>query len=105
MKTLKVSTQTLDQVNSFTISNFKYENKCSLHKDYQKDGDGIYWVLQHGACLQAHYSEADMAEKARLQLLEYIIADGEIVLIEGEQYKFKFLGNYSDCGIFDKVVA
>lgn len=100
MKTLRVSTETLDQVNSFTLSNFKYGSKCTLHFD-----DGVYWVLKHGACLQAHYSEADILEKARLQTPEYIIDDGEIVLIEGKQYKFKFKGNYSDCGIFDEVVA
>jgi hypothetical protein len=105
IKTLNVSEGSFDQVNTFTISKFKYNSRCSLEKDYKTEGDGIYWVLKHGACLQAQYSDADLAEKARLQSPEAILEDGEIVLIDGNQYKLRWIGDYSDCAIFDPVTA
>ena len=103
MKTLTVSTGSFDQVNTFTFDKFKYHNKCSLQKDFYKDGDGIYWAMQHGAMLKSHYTEADSAESARLQSGDYTIADGEIVLIDGKQYKTVFKGDYSDCAMFEPV--
>ena len=103
MKTIKLSEGNFDQMNTFTISNLRGRGKCSLHQDYEKDGDGIYWVMQHGACLQAHYSDADKAENARLSQPESAISDGEIVLIDGKQFKLRFLGNFSDCALFDPI--
>lgn len=103
MKTLTLLQHTFDQENTFTFAKFKYGNRCSLQRDYQKEGDGVYWAMQHGTCLKAHYTEADDAERVRLQSPDWIIADGEVVLIDGKQYRTVFKGNYSDCAIFVPV--
>jgi hypothetical protein len=75
---------------------------ASLHQDYEKEGDGIYWAMQRGACLKSVYTDADRAETARLSR-EPVLLNGEIVLIDGKQYKTRILGNYSNCAIFDAV--
>ena len=101
MRELKLSTDTFDQENTFAVSHIKYA-KCSLHRDYKVDGDGIYWVMQSAAVLKSHYSDQDKAESARL-LADKGISNGDVVMIDGNQYKFKYLGNYSDCGYFEPV--
>lgn len=37
--------------------------KCRLYRDYEKTGDGIYWLLQSGVMLKAHYSKHDLWER------------------------------------------
>jgi hypothetical protein len=103
MKTLTLSTGSFDQVNTFTFEKFKYHNRCSLQKDFYKDGDGIYWAMQHGGMLKAQYSDEDRAESARLQTGDWTLSNDEIVLIDGKQYKTVFKGNYSDCAMFEPV--
>ena len=100
---LKLSTGSFDQENTFGVfSKRGLPMTASLHQDYEKEGDGIYWAMQHGACIKSSYSDADRAETARLSR-EPVLLNGEIVLIEGKEYKTRILGNYSDCAIFDAV--
>lgn len=86
-----------------------------LMEDYEKENDGIFWMMQRSICLKAVYTQADMIEK-RLYNEAEKLDDGEIVQIMkirdfGDrvenagigQYKFHALGDYSDCGKFDKV--
>jgi hypothetical protein len=101
MKTLNISTGSFDKVNTFTIAPLKWST-CKLYKGYQTEDDGIYWVMQCSAMLKAHYSDEDRAESKRLTEMEPI-QNGEIVLIEGKEFKFNYKGNYSDCGIFEPV--
>lgn len=104
IRTLKLSTGFSDQDNSFVIVNPALTKRfiVALHRDYQAQGDGVYWAMQRGACIKSHYTEADHAETRRLKS-ENAIQNGEYVLIDGKQYKCRILGNYSDCAIFDPV--
>ena len=103
MRTLTLSTGSFDQINTFTVfSKRGLPTRASLYQGYEKEGDGIYWAMQKGACLRSHYSDADKAETARLSR-EAALMNGEIVLIDGKQYKTRILGNYSNCAIFDAI--
>ena len=101
MRTLVLHTDNFDQDNTFRVSPLKY-SRCSLYKDYQKEGDGIYWVMQHCAVLKSSYTDKDREESARLMADEGI-KNGEVVLIDGNQYRYEHKGDYCDCGIFHAV--
>ena len=84
-----------------------------LHRDYEKTGDGIFWVMQRSHVLKAVYTRADEIEKRMYNNGDFL-TDGEIVEIitadleNGEvkkrgQYKVKLLGDYSDCAVFEEV--
>lgn len=104
MRTLKLSTSTLDKENTFRIS--LQAGKCpktvSLQSGYDKRDDGIIWALNSGAVLQGHYTDADIANLDRLNAMQPVEHE-EIVLIEGKQYKTRVLGDFSDCAIFDPI--
>ena len=73
-----------------------------LYQDYEKEGDGIYWLMQAGVAILANYPKSMIDNQERLKKEESLI-DGEIVLINGKQYKLKMLGDYSDAGIFEEI--
>ena len=98
MKTLTLGTGSFDQDNTFTVKPLRYAT-CKLFKDYKTQGDGIYWVMQCSAMLKDSYTAKDNEERDRLNSMEPLDKD-EVVLIDGNQYKFHYLGNYSDCGYF-----
>jgi len=99
MKVIRLSENAFDFGAEFKVSGVR--GGVSLQMDYKKAGDGILWGLQGGGMLKAHYSEAERAHKARMQAMEPI-ENGEIVSIDGETYRTRVLGNFSDCVIFDK---
>lgn len=103
MKTLQISTDSFDNINVFTFEELKFSQKCSLHQGYKTRDDGIYWAMLHSSVLKASYTDEDHALANRLQSGKYTLTNGEIVLIEGKQYKTRYLGKYSDCAIFDPV--
>ena len=103
MKTLTLSTGSFDQDNTFSISKLKY-SRCKLFKDYQKEGDGIYWVMLCSAMLKAEYTDKDREESARLSESANAVDDGEVVLVDGKEFKVRVLGQYSDCAVLDPVV-
>lgn len=106
MTILKFSTDTFDQDNTFTIEvqGFKRMTniRASLHLDYHKRGDGIIWAMKSSAVLKAEYTDKDYEESARLRSMTPI-RHGDIVEIEGKQYKTRVLGNFSNCAIFDPI--
>ena len=103
MKTLKLSTGSFDQVNTFQIDIGKaFHMKASLNCGYDKQDDGIFWALKSSACIKDVYTEADYTETARFDS-EEPLKHGEIVIIEGEQYRVRVKGQFSDCAMFDKV--
>jgi hypothetical protein len=107
MQTLTEARHTRDRDNMFTINLPRTRgiySDASLYKGYQKNDDGIYWALQHSACLQDHYSHEDVAHRERLRNMKPL-ENGDIVMIEGKQYKTRILGNFSDCAIFDPVTT
>ena len=74
----------------------------SLYKDYKKEGDGIYWGLASGAMVKSSYTQADKDESKRLRE-EDPIENDDIVMIDGDEYKARVLGDYSICVVFDPV--
>ena len=49
-------------------------------EDYEKFGDGIFWMMQRSICLKAVYTKQDMIEKKFYEDAT-ILEDGEIVQI------------------------
>jgi hypothetical protein len=77
--------------------------RCSLHRDYKEQGDGILWVLQSASVIAASYSEDELDERARLHS-ETPVKHGDHVLVDGKVYFVRVLGNYSDCAVLDEVI-
>lgn len=106
MQTLNLSTDTLDQDNTFVVEVQGFKRlvpaTAVLYCGYQKNDDGIFWALKKSACLKAEYTAKDIEERARLNAMEPV-RNGDIVLINGKQYKARVLGNFSDCAIFDPI--
>ena len=99
MKTLIPSTSNFDRVNSFVVKfdGSSGSNVASLRKSHHT---GMFWALKRNTRLKDIYTEDDRAESARLNASEPI-CDGEIVEIEGNKYKVRVLGNFTDCAVFD----
>ena len=76
--------------------------KASLYKGYEKEDDGIYWGLASGAMVKSSYTQADKDESKRLRE-EDPVENGDIVMIDGDEYKARVLGDYSNCVVFDPV--
>lgn len=103
-RTLKLSTGHSDQTNTFRVQTAPGRtSKCSLHRDYAKVNDGIYWGMSTGATVKSCYTDADRAEQVRLQQ-EEPVRHGDIVMIDGSTYRARVLGAYSDAVIFDGVL-
>jgi len=101
-RTLTIHTDNFDTVNTFRVDvgKGKFPATCSLYCGYQKAEDGIYWALQHAACVAAHYSDDEIAEKKRLNE-ETPLQNGDTILIEGSPYTVRVLGDFSNCALFD----
>jgi hypothetical protein len=103
MRVLKLAADNFGNANTFEVATGRRTPaKASLRCGYRKRGDGIFWALSSGSMLKDVYTDADRAESARLAA-ESPVVNGEIVEIDGKQYKARVLGAYSDCAIFDPV--
>lgn len=69
---------------------------------FNSKDEGKIWILQESACLKDKYSEADIAELNRLNAMTPI-RDGDVVEVEGQQYKVRIQGDYSDAGYLVKI--
>jgi hypothetical protein len=107
MKTLNLSKGSFDQDNTFTIGIQGYSRMkrmtVSLHSGYHTKDDGIFWALQAGGCLKSEYTQKDHEETRRLGTMTPV-KHGDLVLIDGIEYKVRVLGDFSDCAIFEPVV-
>lgn len=98
-----------DQVNTFRIVHFNRVLKrdtnltVALMQGYDKQDDGIFWGMQIGAMVKAHYTEADRAESHRL-MTETPVRHGDVVEIEGKMYRVNVLGDYSNAAVFEEIV-
>lgn len=106
MQVLTLSTGSFDQDNTFALTIRKPRNliraRVSLCRDYKTAGDGIYWAMKNSVVLKSYYTDKDIEEANRLINMEPV-RDGDIVLIDGNQYKVRVLGDFSDCAIFDPI--
>jgi hypothetical protein len=69
---------------------------------YQAENDNVLWIMQCAAVLSDRYSAAEEAERTRLHA-ETPVENGDIVLVDGAQYKVRVKGNYSDCAILEAI--
>lgn len=83
------------------IASRRGERTITCYLFNSKD-EGKIWILQEPACLKDKYSEVDVAELARLNAMTPI-RNGDIVEVEGQQYKVRIQGNYSDAGYLVKI--
>lgn len=74
----------------------------SLMQGYEKEGDGIYWGMTNSATIKDTYTQADKDEKKRIRESDPV-EHGDIVIIDGDKYKARVLGDFSDCVVFDPV--
>lgn len=101
MRTLTLSTGSFDQTNTFEVAPAKANRTttCSLYCGFDKEDDGVYWALNSGTTIKASYTEADRAERERLASQGPLV-NGEVVLINGEQYR----ANVREFAVSDQVV-
>ncbi len=105
MRILTVKSEENRHTASFTIAHQRdgyLPMRATLYRDYEKQGDGTFWAMQSAACIASSYSQAEKDETRRLNR-EPALQDGEIVQIEGGQYRVRRLGDYSNCAIFDPI--
>lgn len=100
MKTLRFSTSTFDADAKFA---FEYQGRRGSQvratgylKDYRNSGEGVV-LLQSPRFLSNSYSDADIALDRRIAS-EEPVRDGDIVEVEGERFRVRILGDYSDAG-------
>jgi len=99
MRELRKAKDSFDYESQFRVDGVSGD--VSLEQDYNKTGDGILWGLCSGVYIKAIYSEEDVAHRNRMNAYKPI-QQGEKVIIEGQIYTARILGNFSDCVIFDK---
>lgn len=87
--------------------------QAMLKMDYNKTGDGLMWAMQRPAVLKSEYSYRDRLEN-KLYNEADVLEDGETVeivifdmekmeILSRKQYRFKALGDYSDCAVFEEI--
>ena len=122
MKTLIKHTGYGDQVNTFGVRvkpkdirsgmsgdgemitfDLSVKTVC-LMQGYEKEDDGIYWGMADSIMIKSVYTQADRDEKKRIRENEPVV-DGEIVMIDGDKYKARVLGDFSNCVVFDPVAV
>lgn len=98
MQALNFPIDNFDQDNTFTFAYQGIRGQERTATGYLFDGgdEGIY-IMKKSACLKAQYSDKDREESARL-LAMTPLRTGDIVELNGQQYRVSILGNYSDAG-------
>jgi hypothetical protein len=106
--TLTLSTGTFDKVNTFAVEvpsiGGPRRITCKLYLDEDDNGKPYYYGLQKGCCVARHYSDADRAERSRLES-QVPVRDGDIVTIANASYVARVKGDYSNAVDFDLVEA
>lgn len=102
-RTLKTLVDNFDQINTFKIeivSPRRTVTRTAYLVDFESEGQ-IY-IMLHAVCLKSKYTEADVAEIDRLAS-EEPIRNGDTVIYQGEKYRVKIIGEYSDAGRLVKI--
>ena len=96
---LKFPRDNFDQDNTFSVAYYNYRNMERTMTAYlfYSPTEGRIYIMQESACLKDHYTDKDNEELARLRE-QVPVRDGDIVELEGAQYKARIKGNYSDAG-------
>lgn len=103
MTTLNTMTDSFDQDNTFTFEYTGTRGQAQRATGYVADyGDEGIFIMKKSACLKSSYTQKDMEETARLNAMEPV-RNGDVVLFNGQEYKVKILGNFSDAGRLTKI--
>lgn len=102
MQTLTLSTGSFDQDNTFIIETKGFSKIKRMRASLFCCSKGNYYALQHASCLKNEYTLQDKLETNRLNTMT-AIKHSDIVVINGNSYKVKVTGDYSDCATFEKV--
>ena len=103
MQALNFPIDNFDQDNTFTFAyqGIRGQERTATGYLFDAGDEGIY-IMKRSACLKDAYSDSDRAESARL-LAMTPLRTGDIVEVNGKQYRVSILGNYSDAGRLQPV--
>lgn len=101
---LNFTRDNFDQDNTFTFAyqGIRGQERTATGYLFNSKDEGTIYIMKQSACLKDSYTAKDMEESARLNAMTPV-RDGDLVLVEGQQYKVKILGNYSDAGRLVKI--
>lgn len=97
---LRLSEGSFDQANTFRVNVGKtYPATCYLFLSLK---EGKLHILQGGTVIKKHYTVADNAEKARLDL-QTVQQHGDYVQVGSGLYRVVVKGDFSDAGYLEHV--
>lgn len=104
---LNFTRDNFDQDNTFTfayqgIQGIRGQERTATGYLFNSKDEGVIYVIKQSACLKGVYTAKDAEESARLNATTPV-RDGDVVEVEGQQYKVRILGNYSDAGRLQKI--
>lgn len=92
-----------DQDNTFS---FAYPGVRGIERQAAgyllRDDDGQIYIMKQADCIKDTYTDADRAEQLRLDA-QTPLRTGDLVTVDGQQYRVRILGNYSDAGRLDQI--
>lgn len=104
MMTLNFPRDNFDQDNTFR---FAYQGARGIERivtGYLFNSDGQIFIMKQSACLKDSYTDADRAEQRRLDT-QIPLRTGDVVSVDGKNYRVRILGSYSDAGRLDLMAA
>lgn len=104
MTTLNFTRDNFDQDNTFTFAyqGVRGQERTATGYLFDSKDEGVIYIMKQSACLKGEYTAKDNEERARLNAMTPV-RDGDVVEVEGQQYKVRILGNYSDAGRLIKI--
>ncbi|UTS52020.1 hypothetical protein [Synechococcus phage BUCT-ZZ01] len=95
-----------DQENTFSFEyvGFRGVTRRATGYLFNCEKENKIYILQKSAYIKSHYTEADNAERTRLNTMT-AVKTGDIVEVEGKKYEVKILGDYSDAGRLIPIAA
>lgn len=96
--TLNFPADNFDQDNTFAFAyeGFRGQERTATGYLFDAGDKGIY-IMKRSACMKDAYTAKDREESARLASM-LPVRNGDTVVVGGQQYRVKILGDYSDAG-------
>ena len=97
--TLNFPRDNFDQDSTFTFAyqGIRGQERTATGYLSNSEDEGVIYLMKQSVCLKSEYTAKDNEERDRLNSMTPV-RNGDIVEVEGKQYKVKILGNYSDAG-------
>ena len=101
---LNFTRDNFDQDNTFTFAyrGVRGQERTATGYLFNSKDEGVIYIMKQSDCLKGAYTAKDVGESARLNAMTPV-RDGDVVEVEGQQYKVRILGNYSDAGRLQKI--